>query len=225
MTCRKNKAVSIIPLGIFRIVSQIPSPQGIRHRCGAHRHAGMSGFRFLNRIHRKRTDGVDTELIESNGFSGNFHKVILQKLREVESRLCRDCSGQQNIRKIFQKYQRKMHVILNLQRFFRIFLLNLPVESFFSWRCSKKYSPLMKALQTKNPRSACGQTEGCLRKPLLYLILLKSFFSSQQIRWSANDRNRPHLPIVRHQREPHRPQRAARRSPKFELHFQACRTL
>ena len=55
---RQHEAVAVGPGRIGRIEFQEAREQDRRHVGHAHRHAGMAGFRLLDRVHRQRADGV-----------------------------------------------------------------------------------------------------------------------------------------------------------------------
>ena len=67
MSTGQNKTVTVKPFWIRGIVFEKTRPQHIRHRRRAERQTGMSAVGFLNRIHRKRADGVDGQLVEFRG--------------------------------------------------------------------------------------------------------------------------------------------------------------
>jgi hypothetical protein len=54
----QHEAVAVGPVGGRRIELQVLAPQHRGHVGHAHRHARMAGFRLLDRVHRKRPDGV-----------------------------------------------------------------------------------------------------------------------------------------------------------------------
>ena len=59
---REDEPVAVGPCRILRIVPQVARPQDVGHRRRAHRHTGVPGVCFLNRVDREHPDGVDTEL-------------------------------------------------------------------------------------------------------------------------------------------------------------------
>ena len=65
MTGRQHEAVPVGPARVPRRVAEMAGPQGVRHRRGAHRCAGVPGVRLLDAIDREGADGVDRELIEA----------------------------------------------------------------------------------------------------------------------------------------------------------------
>ena len=58
VTCGKNKTVPSQPCGIFRIDAEMVLPQRDRKVGTAHRHTGVSGLGFLDRIGGKDTDRI-----------------------------------------------------------------------------------------------------------------------------------------------------------------------
>ncbi len=65
VTGRQDEAVAVGPARVPRRVAEVAGPQGVRHRRGAHRCAGVPGVRLLDAIDREGPDGVDRELIEA----------------------------------------------------------------------------------------------------------------------------------------------------------------
>ena len=55
---RNHEAVAVGPLRIAGIVAQVVAPQDLRDVGHAHRHAGMTGVGFLNRVHREGSDRI-----------------------------------------------------------------------------------------------------------------------------------------------------------------------
>jgi len=68
----KNEPVAVEPVGIAGTVFEKARPQCVRHRRAAHRQAGVSAVRFLNRVYREKADGVDAELVELVGWLGGW---------------------------------------------------------------------------------------------------------------------------------------------------------
>ena len=69
MACRQNKAITVRPKRVFRIVAQALGPQVVGGGCHSHRGAGMARVRLLDRIDRERADRVDAQLIDiAHGF-------------------------------------------------------------------------------------------------------------------------------------------------------------
>ena len=64
MTHGKHEAIAVGPRWVSRIKTQEPVPQAIRHGRKGHGCAGMAGVRGLDRVHRQRPNGVDTELLD-----------------------------------------------------------------------------------------------------------------------------------------------------------------
>ena len=64
MAAREHEAVAIRPVRVGRIVPHVPREQHVGERRERHRRAGVSGLRFLHRVHGQRADGVDAEKIE-----------------------------------------------------------------------------------------------------------------------------------------------------------------
>ena len=64
MTARKDKPIPIDPLGIGRIVLQVLRPEDIGRRGESHRSTGMPGIGLLDRVHGKRSNGVDAHGVE-----------------------------------------------------------------------------------------------------------------------------------------------------------------
>ena len=58
MSGRKNKAVTIRPLRVFRVVLEILGPEYGGDIGHAHRHAGVAGIGLLDGIHAEGTDGI-----------------------------------------------------------------------------------------------------------------------------------------------------------------------
>src|SRR4051812_41337390 len=74
----KDKAVTIGPDRIFRIVTEEALPEQISHRRQGHRRSRVPRIRLLYRVHGQRADCIDAELIdiacvlEVFGLIGNF---------------------------------------------------------------------------------------------------------------------------------------------------------
>ena len=56
---REDKAVAVGPVRVGRIVTEEASPEYIGRVCHPHRHARVTGFRFLHAVHRQRANRVD----------------------------------------------------------------------------------------------------------------------------------------------------------------------
>src|SRR5262245_124267 len=61
---REHEAISIWPDRIVRVETEDKVPDCIYQRRDRHRRAWVPGFRLLNRVDRKRADGVDAQLIK-----------------------------------------------------------------------------------------------------------------------------------------------------------------
>jgi hypothetical protein len=55
----KHEAVAVGPCRVRRVVAQELAPEDFGDLRHAHRHAGMAGFRLLDRVHGEDADGVD----------------------------------------------------------------------------------------------------------------------------------------------------------------------
>ena len=55
---RQHEAVAVVPVGIGSVEAQELSKEHSCHVCHAHRHAWMPRFRLLDRVHRKRANGI-----------------------------------------------------------------------------------------------------------------------------------------------------------------------
>ena len=64
VTARQDEPVAVGPGGVGRVVFQDPGEQCPGDRRQAQRRAGMSGFRFLDGVHRQGSQGVDRQLID-----------------------------------------------------------------------------------------------------------------------------------------------------------------
>src|SRR3954452_16342415 len=64
MTVGEHETIAVRPLRIRGIMAEIAVPQYVSDRRERHRSTGMAAVSFLDRIHRKRTDGVDAEDLE-----------------------------------------------------------------------------------------------------------------------------------------------------------------
>src|SRR5215813_537409 len=64
MAVREHEAITIWPDRIVRVETQDTVPDRIYQRRERHRRAGVPGFGLLNRVDRKRADGVDAQLIK-----------------------------------------------------------------------------------------------------------------------------------------------------------------
>ena len=64
MADRQDKAIPIGPDRIVGIKTQKALPQAIDHRGHGHGRARVTGACLLNRIHRQRSDRVDTQCID-----------------------------------------------------------------------------------------------------------------------------------------------------------------
>src|SRR5215472_1387726 len=64
MAIREDEAITIGPDRILRIEAQDAIPDRIDQWRERHRRAGVPGFGLLHRVDRKRTNGVDAQLIE-----------------------------------------------------------------------------------------------------------------------------------------------------------------
>ena len=60
----EHEAVAVRPDRIFRVIAQKLLPQTVGYRSQRHRRPGMPRVRLLHRVHRKRANGVDTQLVE-----------------------------------------------------------------------------------------------------------------------------------------------------------------
>ena len=60
----QDKAVAVGPDGIQRIVAQELLPQTVGDRSESHGRSGMAGVCFLDGVHGKSANRVDTELVE-----------------------------------------------------------------------------------------------------------------------------------------------------------------
>ena len=69
----QHEPIAIRPFGVRWRVAQEARPQDVRHRCGAHRGARMTGIGLLDAVDRERPDRIDGELIEvrSDGHRGH----------------------------------------------------------------------------------------------------------------------------------------------------------
>ena len=81
----KYESVAIGPLGVMRIVPEVPVPKYIRHSGRTHGHSRMSGVRFLDAVHRECADGIDRQSIEIVGDQrGLLRKVANNRLGTFE---------------------------------------------------------------------------------------------------------------------------------------------
>src|SRR5712671_2759370 len=64
MTVGKYEPVAVRPEWVFGVVAKELLPERIRSGRQRHRRSRMAGVRLLDRVHRERTDGVDTEQID-----------------------------------------------------------------------------------------------------------------------------------------------------------------
>src|SRR5271157_3543773 len=64
MAIGEDESVASGPMGITRVVPQVPVPEHKGKRRQPHRSARMSTVGLLHRVHRKRTDGVDAKSFE-----------------------------------------------------------------------------------------------------------------------------------------------------------------
>ncbi len=69
---REHEAVAVGPGRIGRIEFQELREQDSGDVGGAHRQAGMAGFRLLDRVHRQRADGVGERRMGNSGSGGRF---------------------------------------------------------------------------------------------------------------------------------------------------------
>src|SRR5271157_1987542 len=67
----EDESVASGPVGITRVVPQVPVPEHKAKRCQPHRRARVSTAGLLHRFHGKRTDGIDTEVFELKANSGH----------------------------------------------------------------------------------------------------------------------------------------------------------
>lgn len=59
----KNKAVTVEPTRIRRVVVKKAVPEDIGHGSGAHRHPRMAAVGLLHGIYREKADRINAELI------------------------------------------------------------------------------------------------------------------------------------------------------------------
>ena len=64
MAAREHEAVPVEPVGVAGVEAHDPGEKDIGRGRQRHRGARMSGIRLLDRIHRKRADGVDAKLVQ-----------------------------------------------------------------------------------------------------------------------------------------------------------------
>ncbi len=64
MPARKDEAVAVRPARVGRVVAQMARPDGIGHRGGAHRQAGVAGVGLLHAIGGEKPDGVDGQILK-----------------------------------------------------------------------------------------------------------------------------------------------------------------
>ena len=97
MAGREDEAVAVGPDRVGRIVIQPLLPEAVGHGRQAHRRAGMAGLRLLDRVDRKRADGVDAELVHLAGghaYSPFFRRQAFRRggceaCMSAQRRLCR----------------------------------------------------------------------------------------------------------------------------------------
>ena len=71
MPHRQHEAVTVGPIGMFRVVAQEAAPQRIAHRSQAHGRARMAGIGLLHGVHRQGAKGVDALRVDSGGGMGH----------------------------------------------------------------------------------------------------------------------------------------------------------
>ena len=64
VTVRKHEPIAIGPDRVLRIEAHDAVPEGVDQRGERHRRAGVPGFGLLDRVNRKRANGIDTQLVE-----------------------------------------------------------------------------------------------------------------------------------------------------------------
>src|SRR5262244_3284094 len=67
MAIRQYETIAVRPNRILWIEAENPIPNRIDERRECHGSAGMSGVGLLHSVHRKRANGIDTQLIELCG--------------------------------------------------------------------------------------------------------------------------------------------------------------
>ena len=60
----QHESIAVRPVRVRRVVSHDAREQHVCERSERHRRTGMAGFRFLDGVHRKRSDRIDGEEIE-----------------------------------------------------------------------------------------------------------------------------------------------------------------
>ena len=64
VTVREHEPIAVGPDRVLRIEAHDAVPDRVDQRRERHRRAGVSGLGLLDRVHRKRANGIDTQLIE-----------------------------------------------------------------------------------------------------------------------------------------------------------------
>ncbi len=64
MPSREHEPVAPRPRRVGRVVTQVPRPEDVRHRSGAHREAGMARLGLLDGVHRQGAERVDCQLVD-----------------------------------------------------------------------------------------------------------------------------------------------------------------
>src|SRR5437879_4503656 len=71
VTVREHKPIAVGPDRVLWVEAHNAVPDGVDQRGERHRRAGVSRFGLLDRVNRKRANGIDTQLIEF-GLGGWF---------------------------------------------------------------------------------------------------------------------------------------------------------
>ena len=85
MADREHEAIAVWPDGIVRIEPQMPLPQRVGDRRQGHGRAGVARVGLLDRVHRQRADGVDTESVEIGRRQHEERSYFARHLRETPS--------------------------------------------------------------------------------------------------------------------------------------------
>jgi len=82
----QHEPVAVGPVGICRVVAQVPLPERHRDLRHAHRHARVAGFRGFHRVHGERAKRIGELGLGSLGRHGGIHRKRQIILTAIESK-------------------------------------------------------------------------------------------------------------------------------------------